>query len=416
MVAKKDKYLWSNGAPIDEHTKTKHSILKQYVSHYFDVRFQNPQVREFKFAIVDGFCGGGRYETGEIGSPLIFLQEIKAAFLREKIRRKVNGMPELRLIGSVFFNDGSNDAIGFLREQISGMKCDTDQSSLAMQIEYSCEKFEDFYPSVRSRLLQAGIKNVLFNLDQCGNTKVKISEIKDIIQTFARSEILLTFLIEPFLAYLPKHDSGGLAQRFRHLDITPQQLGKLEWFQDGRHLSYNERIGAAEYIVYNIFQECAQYISPFAIYNPKGWKYWSVHFSNNFRAREVYNGVLHDNATHQAHFGRSGLTMLCSDAKQKGALYLFDQSAREEAKAALYADIPRDIDLHNHVSSVRNFLQRAYRTSVAHRDDILATASMHPDISIITSKGNYRRSLNGITLDDTLVLAPQRSFFFMPKT
>lgn len=416
MVAKKDKYLWSNGAPIDEHTKTKHSILKQYVSRYFDVRFQNPQVREFKFAIVDGFCGGGRYKTGEIGSPLIFLQEIKAAFLREQIRRKVNGMPELRLIGSVFFNDGSNDAIGFLKEQITKMKSDSDHSGLAIQIEYSCEKFEVFYPIVRSKLLNAGIKNVLFNLDQCGNTKVKVSEIKDIIQTFARSEILLTFLIEPFLAYLPKHDLEHLAQRFCHLDINPQQFDKLAWLQDGRYLSYNERIGVAEYIVYNIFQECSEYISPFAIYNPRGWKYWSIHFSNNFRAREVYNGVLHDNATHQAHFGRSGLTMLCSDAKQKGNLYLFDQSGREEAKTALYADIPRDIDRHNHASSVRNFLQRAYRTSVAHRDDILATASMHPDISIITSKGNSRRSLNGISLDDTLVLAPQRSFFFMPNT
>jgi len=223
-------------------------------------------------------------------------------------------------------------------------------------------------------------------------------------------------LIEPFLNYLPKHDLARLTQRFRHLDIDPLELEKLEWLQDGRYLSYDERIGAAENIVHDMFQKCAEYISPFAIYNPSGWKYWSVHFSNNFRAREVYNGVLHENATHQAHFGRSGLKMLCADPRQEGSLYLFNQSARDGARIALYSDIPRDIDQHDRNASVRQFLQRAYRSSVAHRDDILATASAHPDISVVTRKGNPRRSLNGISLDDTLVLAPQRSFFFMPST
>ncbi|NIE81424.1 three-Cys-motif partner protein TcmP [Asaia sp. As-1742] len=107
MVAKKDKYPWSNGAPIDDHTRTKHNILRQYLACYFDVRLANPQIREFKFAIIDGFSGGGRYETGEPGSPLIILEEIRRAFFRASVRRQVNNMPAVKLTGIIMFNDAS---------------------------------------------------------------------------------------------------------------------------------------------------------------------------------------------------------------------------------------------------------------------------------------------------------------------
>lgn len=414
MVAKKNKYPWLSGAPIDEHTKTKHNILRQYIKDYFDIRFKNPKIRNFNFAIVDGFCGGGRYDGGESGSPLILFEEVRSAFFREKIRRAAEGMPKLQLTGTLFFNDSSQEAINFLKNEIFQKELHEGDEKLNITIQYSCKKFEDFYPEVKSYIQNNKIKNVFFNLDQFGHKHVELSTIKNIFQSFCKPEVLLTFLIEPFLTYLPNKDQERLKKQFNHLDLNPDYIKKLDWLQNGQILSYNQRIGIAENIVYNSFRECATYISPFAIYNKSGWKYWSVHFSNILRAREAYNNVLHKNAKHQAHCGPCGLNMMYSSSESENVLCLFDESAREETKRSLYNDIPRNIADNNGFSSIENFLHNAYQTTaVAHRDDILTTILQHPDITILTDKGNPRRSLNSIALDDRLILTPQRSFFFL---
>lgn len=101
-------------------------------------------------------------------------------------------------------------------------------------------------------------------------------------------------------------------------------------------------LGAAERLVFGAFQSCAQYVSPFSINNPNGWRYWLIHFANAYRARQEYNDILHRNSTAQAHFGRSGLHMLSYDpAHASATLYLFDVSGRKEAQEQLSDDIPR---------------------------------------------------------------------------
>ena len=78
--------------------------------------------------------------------------------------------------------------------------------------------------------------------------------------------------------------------------------------------------------MFDAFRMCARYVSPFSINNPDGWRYWLIHFANTYRARQVYNNVLHANSSTQAHFGRSGLNMLRYDpCHDGGSLYLFDE-------------------------------------------------------------------------------------------
>ena len=78
-------------------------------------------------------------------------------------------------------------------------------------------------------------------------------------------------------------------------------------------MSQKDWLGTAEKIVFDAFRLCATYVSPFSINNPGGWRYWLIHFANAYRARQDYNNILHDNASLQAHFGRSGLNMLSFD-------------------------------------------------------------------------------------------------------
>lgn len=151
---------------------------------------------------------------------------------------------------------------------------------------------------------------------------VGLSTLNDILRTFRTSgEIFLTFMIKSLLAFLQKSDPQALQTRLRHLDISANDLAPLDGL-----LSKNEWLGTAEKIVFDAFQGCAPFVSTFSLNNPEGWQYWLIHFSNVPRARQVYNDVLHDNSNHQAHYGRSGLSlnMFAFDPDKEGKIYMFE--------------------------------------------------------------------------------------------
>ncbi|MGE0034118.1 MAG: three-Cys-motif partner protein TcmP [Xanthobacteraceae bacterium] len=73
------RYSWESGVELEEHTRRKHKILREYLARYLAVRCAFPQQSKFRLAIVEGFAGGGRYKGGEPGSPLVFIEELRAA-------------------------------------------------------------------------------------------------------------------------------------------------------------------------------------------------------------------------------------------------------------------------------------------------------------------------------------------------
>ena len=66
MVEK--RYEWADVAKLEEHSRRKHKILREYCFDYLTVRCKLPQQERFRLAIVDGFAGGGRYQCGTSGS------------------------------------------------------------------------------------------------------------------------------------------------------------------------------------------------------------------------------------------------------------------------------------------------------------------------------------------------------------
>lgn len=66
-MAKQTKTLWK----IEPHTQAKHEILRGYLGAWFGILGQKiPRIM-----YLDGFCGPGRYNGGEDGSPIIALKE-----------------------------------------------------------------------------------------------------------------------------------------------------------------------------------------------------------------------------------------------------------------------------------------------------------------------------------------------------
>jgi three-Cys-motif partner protein len=407
MVGK--QYPWEDGAKLEEHTKRKHKILREYFARYLAVRCAFPAQTKFRLAIVEGFAGGGRYACGTPGSPLIFIEELRAATEAFNLKRQAEGMATLDIECFMILNDAKDSTVEFLKTHVepvlAAVKAEVPR--LHLHVEYRSQPFEAVYPEIKALLAQGRYQNVLFNLDQCGNSHVERPTLADIVVSFTSAEIFYTFAIASLLAFLGKADPNLVKAQLGFLGVTPADLSSLK----GR-MSNQEWLGAAERLVFQSFRSCATYVSPFSINNPDGWRYWLIHFASNYRARQEYNNILHQNSSMQAHFGRSGLHMLSFDpANNANELYLFDVSGRQRAEAQLLEDIPRLVSEFGDVVGVGQFYGSIYNMTPAHMDDVHSAMMKNPDLEVITEQGGERRKASTIGPSDTLRMKRQRSLF-----
>jgi three-Cys-motif partner protein len=409
MVEK--RYEWADGAKLEEHSRRKHKILREYVFDYLTVRCRRPQQERFRLAIVDGFAGGGRYQCGTSGSPLIFIEELKRAVEAVNTQRTVHGLGSIEVECLLIFSDASRDAIALLKTHVAPMQAEIAQAcpKLHLRVEYLNEFFEAAYPKIKYFLEQGRYRSVLFNLDQCGHSHVERDTILDIMQSYPAAEIFYTFVISSLIAFLQKDQPERLRAQLSHLGLSGNDVHALDTL-----MSRKDWLGTAEKIVFDAFRLYAPYVSPFSINNPDGWRYWLIHFAKSYRARQVYNNILHDNASLQAHFGRSGLNMLSYDPRHdEGMLYLFDDDGRASAKTQLLGDIPRLVTEAGDAMSVTEFYESIYNVTPAHADDVHAAIIENPDIEVITPAGGERRKANTIGINDIIKVKTQRSFFPM---
>lgn len=409
MVEK--RYEWAKGVELEDHSKCKHKILRDYFSQYLAVRCQLPQQERFRLAVIDGFAGGGRYKCGTAGSPIIFIEEIRNAIEAINLQRVAQGLGTIQIECFLIFNDDDSEAIDILRSNVAPLLAEVKENipELHIQVEYMNEQFETAYPKIKQLLQQGRYGNVLFNLDQSGHRQVERETLLDIMRSYTSAEIFYTFAIETLLAFLRKSEPDLLATQLAHIGFDSAELQNLEGA-----MSKNSWLGAAERLVFEIFRNSALFVSPFSIHNPSGWRYWLIHFAKSYRARQVYNNILHQNSSTQAHFGRSGLNMLTYNPEHDdGNLYLFDVSGRNMAKNELLEDIPRLVSESGDVIGVGDFYESIYNMTPAHMDDINSAMIENPDIEVITQAGGERREANTIGISDLIKLRRQTSFFPM---
>ena len=83
--------------------------------------------------------------------------------------------------------------------------------NLHVRVDYLNQPFEAAYPAIK-QLLEAGrYRNVLFNLDQCGHSRVDRRTLIDIMRSYPSVEIFYTFAIEALVAFLQKSAPDLLA-------------------------------------------------------------------------------------------------------------------------------------------------------------------------------------------------------------
>lgn len=309
----------------------------------------------------------------------------------------------------LLLNELDKDGLGLLQTGIAPFVQRANAlDGLAVKVEFYNEKFDAAYPKIKERIAEARLRNVFFNLDQSGYSQATNRHLHDIMTSWEKPEIILTFMVEALLAYISQDRNKS------NVPLTPELRAMIDAArQDETYMAQNEWLAMVERLVFQILRRCAPYVSPFSIRNPEGWRYWLMHFANVPRARQVYNDILHLDGNSQGHYGRAGLNMLSYDPSEPEAqIYLFDQSARERAMQELYDDIPRLVAEEGDAMTVGRFYEAVFSETAAHSDDIHASMIENPDIEVITSNGGARREAKAIRPDDTIKLKPQKSFSY----
>lgn len=403
------KYAWEEGAVLAEHSRKKHQILREYFYNYVQTRCTSPLVRKFRLAVVDGFSGAGRYNCGSAGSPVIFVEELSRAITDINVRRTINNLPPVEIECSLILNDADRNVIELLKSNLAPalVHAKLSNSNLKINPHYFSDFFENVYPTIKSLIRSEKHKSIIFNLDQCGHSHVRTETLIDMMSLNESVEVFYTFVITALLAFLEQNNPKALTAQLSYLQLTEQDFEVLV-----KQASKREWLGVAERIVFDSFQKCAKFVSPFSINNPGGWRYWLIHLANSHRARQVYNDILHQNSQTQAHYGRSGLNMLAHDPSETKTLYLFDASAREQAKDELHNDIPKFISDSGQMLSIKSLYERIYNQTPAHSDDINAAIIGSSELLVKTPNGGTRRKASQISTMDYIEFRKQRSFIF----
>lgn len=405
---RKDKYQNYSKSTLEDHSKRKHNVLCSYFHKYLEIRTSYRQQRKLRLALVDGFAGAGLYKDGEPGSPLILLKVLKDFTIQKNKERQEHNLPAIEVECLLILNDKNQNHIAQLKRNIQPLEQEVaDIVQLNVNFLFKTTEFERLYPEIKNKILGDKYNNVIFNLDQYASQGVSRETLRDIMQSFKSPEILLTYSIQARLRgqskLIPKEEQA-LIQKLEQQGKTLENL----------NINRDDLLGKIERSVFQDFKNSAGYIAPFNINSP-GYRLWLVHFTNFYLGRRAYNDVLHNNASHLIHHGRSGLEML-SYENDKGQRYLFDSLAREESRLLLPDDIARYVDKEpEKAMKVRDLYAQTYSETPAHSEDIDNAIIENPDIEVRTDSGGKRRVPNQIDPKDTIILKPQRFFQFIKR-
>lgn len=405
-------YKWNYTDDLEPHTAKKHQILRQYFKSYLETRCNYP-AKVFKIIIVDGFAGAGRYSRNEPGSSIIFIEVLREFVIEQNVYRQKNNMYGIHVDCILCMNELDKNVLEQLKVNVDVVCKNMEPvEELTLFTEYFNQDFNSFYWQYKNQLHLRRCNNVFFNLDQCGYTQVDTAILRDIIASWKSAEIVFTFMIKSMLAFLSpkKENSNSLEPSLKrsvdalNQDFSEVDFGKTEW------------LGRAEKIVFDYLGQVAPFVSPFSIDSRVGWRYWLMHMAGSYRARQVFNNVLHQDTSTQAHYGRAGLKMLSYTTGDDAQLYLFNETAREIAKHELHTDIPKVVMASGDMLPMDEFYKITYNETPAHSDDIHEVMIDNDDIEILTGQdGGKRRKPNTIVSTDFIRLKKQPSLFFFNK-
>ena len=255
MVAARET-VWE----IKPHTRAKHEILKRYLGAWFPIlnRFHG------RIVYIDGFCGPGQYEGGELGSPLIAL-DVAATH-----RRKLTG--ELVFL----FIDSRKDRIDHLKRVL-----DEHGIPSHFRVEAQCGLFHEKVNEVLSSVESGGksLAPTFAFVDPFGFKGIPFSLIKRLLN-HRHSEVLITFMIDHINRFLA-HPNDAVVSHI------VEAYGTDECVRIAERMGDQQRIDKLRMLYQKQLATVARFVRFFEMRNKKHRTLYLLFFASNNRVGHV---------------------------------------------------------------------------------------------------------------------------------
>lgn len=414
----KNGYDWSdlsNPPPLDRHSSVKHEIMCDYLSRYVTVFTKNPTVDRFRINLIDGFAGGGRYQSqssSEIlpGSPILLLRSIKEAEARVNASR----VKPFSIDANYYFVEIDEGAVRHLRYALQEHGFDNETN-----INVLCDDFQRALPAIAKDIKARSRKpRNIFILDQYGYKDVPLATIKNIFAVFpSGTEVLLTFSTDSLINYLSTDESCVKTLEKYNLD------GILKHPDLQSNIEVKQSRLLIEQLLYEEIQsQCgASFYTPFFIMSRSSNRaYWLIHLSSHPTARNEMLMTHWQSQNSFVHHGGQGLNMMLgfdptfeAIANQNTFDFYFDDNADRRVIDALLKEIPEFLEDSDSLG-VKELVFRTCNTSPAtliQYKSALLELQNQKVLKVLTPSGQLRRSASTISFDDRLVILRQLNFF-----
>jgi three-Cys-motif partner protein len=418
-----DKYDWNVGElppALEEHSATKHSVLRSYISRYIKVLTSNPRRDNLNLTLIDGFAGGGAYQFrgDEVpGSPMILLEEVACAQARLKIERR----KEFRLNAEFVFVERSVNNKNLLEQTI---RTSEHAPKLGNSILVVHDEFEQAVPGIiecirnRSRAHRS-----IFFLDQYGYTQVSLQTIRTILSSLERPEIIVTFNVDSLIDYMSSSDE--FLKAVKPVELSIGAVSDMLRMKDQRQSRWLIQNSLSTHLRE---RTAAPFYTCFFIKCPSSHRsYWLIHISKHHTARDEMALLHWGMSNHFVHYGRPGLNMLGFDPDQnspQGVLdFMFDDTAEARSRAALATELlPLIYDHQGGVGcpqTLQSLFSRICNETPATAKQIasvLVDYRNHREIEIMNAEGRPKPRAERLTWRDLVLPARQTRMFTKPNS
>lgn len=391
---------------IEAHSKAKLDVLRSYLRADFDRLNVNPQRREFKLDLIDGFAGGGTFlDKGAIqsGTPLIMLEEANEATGRLNRGRT----KRLHIDCKFYFVDKEKAHTDHLRKVLAERGYDTSDGNIVVQNRRFEDEIENILNSIQQRQPRAG--RAIFLLDQTGFSQVGLALVSRIFNALPAAEVILTFAADALINHLS--ETPQIAKAVAPLRLTEAQIHDLIQYRDGdggRALVQRTLRDHARNVT------GAEYDTPFFIRPEQSRRaLWFLHLSRHPTARDVMIQRHWDIQNTFEHYGPGGFGLLGWDAlRDSGTLPLFQfrELDAKQMQDSLLNSLPRELfglvsEQPVTIDALRHMLANRTAARFSDLDQIILHLVKEREFEILNSEGKMRsRVLTRLSPTDQIAL------------
>lgn len=410
-----DKYFWQIGLPpplLGRHSQTKHNIIEEYVRRYVLTLMSQANIPELRLTLIDGFCGGGNYQTEEgnltDGSPLLMMRAVREARALLNMDRRIPRKIDVHYS----FIDILPDTTKHLRHWLDARR----QENAIDQIDYEQAQIlnNDFLqelPGIINKVKRRKMgEHAIFILDQYCYKDIPLPEISSLMHTLKGAEVVMTFNVDNLVTYISDNAANrksveniGLDKYIPWSDIkTLKSTKKREWRKIlQRHLAHGIKTETGVKFMTLFF------VKP---HGANTWGYWLIHLSNQYRAHEVMKSIHWEHATDFGHELEPGVFVLGYDANDDGDYtgqdtLVFGEQSKEACINGVSEHFGKTIfSLDKPIPVAKLFQGCVSQSTAAEKHLLAATNRLHAskDIIVVSKTGTLRHPSKTYRPDDII--------------